>query len=293
MTTAATETVIPQQTLTADVTSPIVTDGPQVTVSSPVVSAPEAPIVTEVVPAAPVETPLAGDEAPKVTPKWAQDRINELTAKRYEAERRAQQLEEEKNAAVQLLDQLKTAPQPTPANTAPAAQPGLTEQEVERRAQEKAMQMAQQLEFNKTCNAIAATGEKEYKDWGTAMHNLTMVGALGQGASSEFLETVIELEAPQQVLHYLGTNLDQAKRIAEMSPKKMALEMARLEATLRAPAPLPPMPPVSNAPAPIIPVGGAAKIASGDITDPTMTPDEWFALRAKQVADRKSRYTRA
>lgn len=277
------------QTQTADITSPIVTDGPQPVVNSPVVEVNPAPPVVDApeVDAAPVQD----DVAPKVTPKWAQERINELTAKRHEAERRAAAAEDARKTAEELLTHLQKPNTSTTSVEKPTA-PQLTEQEIDRRVQEKAAQLAQVAEFNKTCNEIAATGEKEFKDWGDALKNLTMVGAVGEHANPEFLETAVELQSPHKVLHYLGTNLDQAKRIAEMSPKRMALELARLEAVLNAPAPIAPMPPVSNAPAPIIPVGGQAKPGNPDIADPNLSPDDWFALRAKQVEERKSRYRR-
>lgn len=287
------ETVTPSQTLTSEVTSPIVTDGTQPIVSSPVVDGnPAAPVVevTAIVPSV-VET--NGDEAPKITPKWAQDRINELTAKRYEAERSAKVDRERANAAEELLSKFTNTPAPTTTTGEPPKTPVLSEAEIERRVNERAAQVARQNEFDKACNNIADAGQKEFKDWGEALSNLAMVGATGAGSNPEFLETAIELKSPQKVLHYLGTNLDQAKRIVEMPPKKMALELARLEATLNAPAPAPLAPPVSSAPAPIIPVGGAAKAGNPDINDPNLAPDQWFELRAKQVADRKSRYQRA
>lgn len=296
MTTPGTETVTPAQTLTADVTSPIVTDGTQPVVTSPVVDgSPAAPVA--VVEETPTVTTAAepGDDAPKVTPKWAQDRINELTAKRYEAERSAKADREARLAAEELLSKFTTGQTPPTPATTPAApqQPGLTEAEVQRRATEMAQQIARQTEFNNACNKVADAGQKEFKDWTTALGNLAMVGATGEGSNPEFLETAIELKSPEKVLHYLGTNLDQAKRLVEMPGKKMALELARLEAQLNAPAAPTPAPAVSSAPAPIIPVAGGTKAAPGDINDPNLTPDEWFALRSKQIAERKSRYLRA
>lgn len=287
------ETVIPAQTQTADVTSPIVTDGPQVTVSSPVVESAQsqAASVDANAPIEPTTTVPTDEDAPKVTPKWAQDRINELTAKRYAEERRASAAEDRARVAEELLAKVGT--QPNQQSAPKANEPAPTEQEIERRAQQLASQMAQQQVFNDTCNRIADAGAKEFKDWKEALGNLTMVGAIGDGTTPDFLETAIELKSPQKVLHYLGTNLDEAKRITEMPPKKMALEMARLEAALNAPPQAAPLPPVSNAPAPIIPVAGAVKAGAPDINDPNLSPEEWFAARAKQIAEKRNRYLRA
>lgn len=300
MTTPTSETVIPAQIATADVTSPVVTTDDQPVVSSPVVeSAEAAAAAVDANAPAPIEvTPPVDDSvAPKTTPKWAQERINDLTAKRYAAERETAAERARAEAAEELLARVTQpaagavpAAKPTAAAAAPA-QPVTDDQEIERRVNQRAAQMAAQKNFNDACNKVADTGAKEYKDWGDALKNLTMVGAVGQGAPIDFLQTAIELQAPHKVLHYLGTNLDEAKRITELPPTKMALEMARLEATLNAPAPAVVIP-VSNAPAPIIPVGGAAKPGTPDINDPNLAPEDWFALRQKQIEERRNRYTR-
>lgn len=248
----------------------------------------------------------AGGETPpptKVTPDWAQKRINELTAKRYESERVAQEADtrakEADNRAkaaearaAALLEQVAKAGHnatPAPAPT-PIPEPQLSEVEIERRAELKAVQKAATQRFNEACNKVVENGEKEYKDFGEAIKNLAMVGALGQNVSSEFLETAVELNNPHQILHYLGNNPEQASRIIGMPPKKMALEMARIEAQLSKP-PAPPA--VSGAPAPIIPVGGGTKITATALDDPNIASDDWFKERERQVAERRNRYRRA
>lgn len=290
------ETVAPATVQTADVTSPIVQDNAtQPLVTSPVVEVQPVVDAAAVDPAAPVApvAPLVNEEAPKVTPKWAQDRINELTAKRHDAERRAQSDREAREALEEIVAKMTTKT-PAGTQTAPAetVKPQMSDEEIDRKVQQRASEMARVAEFNKTCDQIAETGEKEFKDWGDALKNLGLVGAVGQGANPEFLETVVELKQPHKVLHYLGTNLEQAERIAKLPPKKMALEMARLEATINAPAPVVPVQ-VSQAPAPINPIGGAAKITPGDINDPNISPEDWFMLRAKQVEDKRNRYRKA
>ncbi len=298
----ATETVIPAPAnTTATVTSPIVTDGAQPVVSSPIVEVnPPAPVADPVVD--PNAQSAATDEDPNKTPAtlpdWAMKRINEVTKQRFDVQRELKASETARLAAEakakELLEQISVrAPADPNAPQQPqATKPVITEEEIERRVEEKALQMAAAKQFNDACNNIVEAGKKEFKDWDASLDNLTLVGLIGKGAPIDFLETAIELKNPAAILHHLGKNLDEAERITKLPPKRMAMELARIETQLSAPAPATPTP-VSNAPAPVIPVGGAAKVTPGDISDPNMPLDDWYALRAKQIEDRKNRYRRA
>lgn len=294
------------------ITSPIVMGGESPTVTSPVTTtnpappepAPAAATTTETPAVSPEPAPVAATVEPapspapttNSTPEWAQKRINELTAKRYEAERNAAtaeaarlKSESEKSELQRMLEAKTPSPSPAPANTPPA----LTQEQIDQLVLEKASQIAAANDFNKACNTIAETGKKEFKDWDDSLKNLGLVGAVGQNVSPEFLETAIELKSPHKVLHYLGQNLEEAERIIKLSPKKMALEMARVEAQLNAPAPVAAAAPISSAPAPVIPLAGAAKAgAPVDINDPNASMEDWMILRQKQQDERRKRYQR-
>lgn len=292
--TTAQTPVNPETTVTASADgNPIVTNENK-TVESPIVTTPEPAPVTVPSPAPAGTTP--DNDPNKATPEWAQKRINELTAKRYEAERIATDASTRATAAearaaealAQVAANKAASPTTTPA-PAPTPAPQLSEAEIERRAEIKAVQKAQQTRFNEACEKIVNQGEKEFKDFGDAIKNLGMVGAIGDKVSPEFLETAVELNNPHKVLHHLGMNPDMAAKIAAMPPKKMALEMARLEATLDRPAPAAA---VSSAPAPIIPVTGAANPALKTLTDPDIDSKDWFELRARQIEEKRNRYKR-
>lgn len=282
------ETTPPPAVTTEQVTTPVVQDNAtQVTVTSPVVTKPDA------TPPAPVTDPVPPPAADPNggQPDWAIKRINELTAKRYEAERKAEAetkarvVAEEK--ARELLAQIGRATVPDPA--APASKPVQSDADIERMVQERAAQIAQANAFNGACNKVAETGKKEFTDWQQSLDNLTLVGALGKDVPSTFLETAVELKDPHKILHHLGQNMDEAARIAKLPPQKMAVEMARIEATLQAP---PPPVPVSAAPPPVIPVAGAMKVSPGTLDDPNISADDWYALRAKQLEEKRNRYRR-
>jgi len=281
---------------------------PMVTESNPVVESPIAG-ATETAPQVDPTTttePNAGEPGAadpnanaandkRIVPEWMQKRINFITGQKYEAERTAEEAVLARKAAEARLEEMlaklnKT--EPTTTTTTPEPQKAaLTEEEVERRALEKAAQIAKANEFTKACNTVADAGKKQYKEeWDEALSNLNLVGALGKGVPPTFLENVIELKDPHKVLHYLGMKAEEGERISRLTPTKMAIELARIEAALAAP-PVEPKPPVSNAPAPVIPVGGQAKnVAPPSLDDPHLDAAEWYALRAKQLDEKRNRY---
>ncbi len=282
------------------ITSPIVMGGESPQVETPVAEGTSASSDNpehEIVAGNEPDAQSNADNNPnRSTPEWAQKRINELTAKRYEAERTAASAIERaaaaEKASAELLAKLGGNQNPDPAKPVQNNQPQMTEDEIDRRASEKATQIAATARFNENCNRIAETGEKEFKDWNDALRNLNLVGALGPGASTEFLETAIELRDPHKVLHHLGLHIEEAERITKLPPKKMALEMARVEAMLNTPTPAPTLPPISNAPPPVIPVGGASKAGAPSIEDPNISTADFMELRAKQADERRRRYQR-
>lgn len=307
-------------------TDPVSTSGPIIT--SPIVqggAAPppvESPIVegtsattpiadpTGVVASPNPAAPAAGDpaldpsaaDANKQVPDVIQRRINEITAQKYAAER---SLKTEKDARIaaekantELLAKLAggTPPAAAPAAPAPTSSvpANMSSEDFEKLVEERAVQKAEIDRFNKACDSVAAAGKKEFTDWDDAVTNLKMVGALGDNVPLEFLQTAIELKNPQKILHHLSKNLEEAGKLVKMPATKMAVEMARIEAQLNAAPPPPPPVPVSQAPAPVIPVGGATKAAGPlSLDDPNLTTEQFMALRHTQAEERRKRYQRA
>lgn len=242
--------------------------------------------------------PAIADNKNKDVPEWMQKRINEITFEKHQAKREAQaEIDKRKATEVQNteLQRLLAAKGGTDTTTTPAAaaKPGPTQDEIDAMVNERAAQMAAAQAFNKACNDIVDTGKKEFKDtWEPALRNLTALGAIGQDVPQDFLETAIELKSPHKVLHHLGSNLDEAERIIKLSPKKMALELARVEAQLNAPAAPPAAPIISTAPAPVVPIAGGAKPGAASLDDPNISMEQFMELRAKQKEEHKNRYKR-
>lgn len=90
--------------------------------------------------------------------------------------------------------------------------------------------------------------------------------------TQEMADIIAESEMGPDVAYHLGKNPGEAWQLAQLSDKRLAKEMGKLEARLSQPKPLPKQPP-----APVQPVSG---IAAGGSQDPgTMSMSEYAAWR--------------
>lgn len=208
------------------------------------------------------EQPQAVEESAEDKAKrepWFQKRIGELTREKYEAKRQADTVAQE---AAQLREQLARIQQGDYAEAEP--------EDVHTLARQEAQRMVAEQSFNDTCNKVYAAGKAEFPDFDNAVANLQMVGV-----NRDFLELATSSDAGAKLIHHLGTDLDEAARIAALPPVQMARELTRLEFKLAQPVAAKP---VSKAPAPITPIG------SGGVTDPGLRDDlpidEWMRRNA-------------
>lgn len=74
-------------------------------------------------------------------------------------------------------------------------------------------------------------------------------------------QAVIDSDVAPQLMAYISSNADEIERIASLSPARQAVEIGKLEVKLSAAKPVK----VSNAPAPIKPVGGKSGSSSKPI----------------------------
>jgi hypothetical protein len=203
-------------------------------------------------------------QEPKKEP-WFQKRIGELTREKYEARRQAEAIAQE---AAQLRDALARVQQGE--SPQPNANPLSTES-----IEQAAARLVAERSFNEACNKVYETGKQEFHDFDAALANLQLVG----GVSREFLEIVSASDAGAKLIHHLGSDLDEAARIASLPPLQLAREMTKLELRLAQK----PAKPVSNAPAPITPIA-AAKASTKDPAE--MTDAEFAKWRKAQIAQR-------
>jgi hypothetical protein len=199
------------------------------------------------------QTTEAVEQTQQEKPKndWVQRRIDQLTREKHEEKRQREALEQQLRQYQQPADNSQQPPQRQ-----------MSADEV--RAEAK--RLIQQEKFDDACNKVFDAGKSEFQDWDSSLRTFQMLG----GASPDFLEAITAMDAGHKVLHHLGQNPEVAERVLSLPPLRMALELARLESTVGQAKPKP----VSNAPAPINPIGGRSA---------PVEPEE-FATAAEQIA---------
>jgi hypothetical protein len=211
------------------------------------------------------QQPQPEEQAPKKEP-WFQKRIGELTREKYEARRLAETAAEEARQYREQLARFQQGGQQQPDGQQPVT-PDLIQQEARR--------LLAQQRFDEACNKVYAQGKQEFPDFDAALSNLQFVGL-----PKDFLEFTAASDAGAKLIHHLGKDLDEAARIAALTPVQMARELTRLELKLNQPAK---PKPVSQAPAPITPVAGNGATSK----DPAeMTDAEFAKWRKAQISQR-------
>lgn len=206
---------------------------------------------------------------------WFQSRIDELTASNYTTK---DELAKQKKINESLLEKLADRKEDGEEN--PKTPTGLTQKQLEEKIREQAENLRAAEKFNEACEKVYTKGEAEYEDFASAVDNLKAAGALN-AENPAFITTVIELDDSHKVLHHLGSNPEEAQRIAKLSPAKMAIELTRLEASLNKKE----AKSVSKVASPLTPVRGTAR-KEFDLADPDTDLREWMKKREKQLAER-------
>lgn len=256
-------------TSTIPVDAPAVVDAPK----------PTEPVVDAVVdPAVP-----SGDKTvPKDAPKWFQERFNEMTKTNRTLEREKAALIEQNAQVIAQLAAAKTgtAAPINPAVEVPKPILPVAPQDIDAMVNARAAEIARISKFNNECDKIAENGKKEFADFDNAVGILNQVGLIDAPDKPQtFLDVATTLDNPHKIMHYLGSNPDEAARLRHMEPVRLAQELTRLEYKLNQPKPVS----VSNAPAPIKTISGVAK-GETDIYDKNIPMDEWVEARRKQRA---------
>ncbi len=202
-------------------------------------------------------------EKPKRKP-WYQDRIDTLTRQRAEEKTSRERLEAEL-AALKPKDE---GEQPQ------SFDPKQFEQVIEQRAQA----MVAQREVQARTKGFISAGEKEFgaSDF---MEKCNEVAALGAGDSPEFMAIITDAELipdGHKVIAALAEHPEDAQHILSLPPLKMAAALAKFAGTAKVPEKK-----ISQAPAPIKPIGGTAKASTPNDNDPI---DNWMAKRRAELA---------
>lgn len=135
----------------------------------------------------------------------------------------------------------------------------------------KAQELVAHNQYIENCNKAAAKGEETYKEgWKEAVSNLEILG----GFDPQTMNGILATDDPAKVLFELGKNPEKYHSITSLPYERRIIEMGKI-------AMAPATKPVSNAPAPVSPVGGRAAPSKETIRD-DMDDDQWFKIRRAQ-----------
>lgn len=210
----------------------------------------------------PVEVKAEEPKVEEPKPDWKDKELKAKHRQLQEAKRREAELQRRAEAAEALASKFnqKVDSLPEPL-VVPADQ-------VEKRAQE----LLSQQKYLEDCNNAARDGEDKYKtEWKDAVSNLEMLGGFDQ----DTMNGILASDDPARALYELGKNPDNYHRIMELSVPRRIIEIGKLAMQPAS------QKKVSEAPAPVNPVGGRAAPAPTTLDD-KMDDDKWFQVRRAQ-----------
>lgn len=211
---------------------------------------------------------------PKKPLSWEMKRIHEETNKRREAERRAQELEEQ-------LQKLRSGNQPDEPTTEPV-------QDIDALVDKRAQERLQQQEFSKRVSSFDASGASEFgrEEFDQSCNLVATI--LDPRDVHGFMDALTDPEIVpdgHKVIMELANDPEEAERILRLPPVKRTVALVKLSERLSQPAKTPPKP-ISKAPAPVAPVGGNTKPASV-LNNPEASQEEFDRELKKMLFAKK------
>lgn len=164
-----------------------------------------------------------------------------------------------------------------------------------RRVAEEAQRLAPQLtamqKFDEACLVAVTKGKEEYgdKEFVGAVNALRSIvdetDAASQATYTDLIESALETGAAPAIIFDLGSNLDEAQKLFDMSPKRRAVELTRKAAALGGAAES------STLPKPIVPVESrGARHEAISPSDPARSDNlstaDWMARREAEIKTR-------
>jgi hypothetical protein len=214
------------------------------------------------------KAPAAAGDPPADLPKkdWKDSRIAELTAKLNQE--RAKKVEPPKGAAESEAD---------------------FNARVEARAQQLVQEKTVLGDWDRRCNEVFAEGKSQFADFDSRVGEIKKTVDAKDPDEVQRYNTMIaaamETGKAAELLHELGGDIGEARRLMALPPMKLAVELAQRAAKIEA------LPEPSGAPKPITPIGSGGVhyegIAPDDANRGTKLPiAQWMALREKQARER-------
>jgi hypothetical protein len=218
-------------------------------------------------------------ELPQETPKEEPKQENSYNELPEWAKRRMGELAAEKNAARQKLEELQSKQQPQEQSYTP--QENIQELAMTYAKQIAAQQVQEQSFVNKMTEIERNAKEEFGEVYDQSVANLQLAGVGGQ----DFLQALAAIPSPEKVITFLGKsqNINEAIRIANLSPMQMGVELTKL--STKATKELGKQ--KSNAPAPVGDVdGGSSRTTGGAEPSPSDT-QAWIAWRSQNARKRR------
>jgi hypothetical protein len=202
-------------------------------------------------------------------PDWARRRMGELAA--------------EKNAAKQKLEEMQSKQQYQPPQDQQTYSPQENIQELAMTyAKQIADKQLQEQSFVNRMTEIEKAAKEEFGDvYDKSVTNLQLAGVGGQ----DFLQALAAIPAPEKVITFLGKseNINEAIRIANLSPMQMGVELTKLSS--KATKELGKQ--KSNAPAPVGDVDGGSSRSSGGVEPSPSDTAAWIKWRSENARRRR------
>ena len=260
-----------EEVLEATAVAPAPTD------ATPVAS-PEAPAASSPTTQNPAEqAPAKTEPAPGEGKNRLSRRLDKAWRERAEAQAKAEFFESR-------LKELEAKANPVKSEGAPRLEDfsdiqeyakAFAEHEKQQTFKELSTRHQQQTQAQERAKLIAGWEQKassaKYDDFDEVVGDLQ--------PTTPWAVAVMEADNGDEIAYYLGTHLDEAKAIAQLSPIGQARAIGKLEAKLAAEPPKPK--PTSQAPAPISPVSGTS---SGPAEKPPASDFKaWLKHRNKEL----------
>jgi len=202
-------------------------------------------------------------------PDWARRRMGELAA--------------EKNAAKQKLEEMQSKQQYQPQQEQQTYSPQENIQELAMTyAKQIAEKQVQEQSFVNRMTEIEKAAKEEFGEiYDKSVTNLQLAGVGGQ----DFLQALAAIPAPEKVITFLGKseNINEAIRIANLSPMQMGVELTKLSS--KATKELGKQ--KSNAPAPVGDVDGGSSRSSGGVEPSPSDTAAWIKWRSENARRRR------
>lgn len=233
-------------------------------------------------------------EPEKPKGKSVQERIDEITAARREAERdaeywRQKALERQPEKPTEAEPEESSRPKPEDfefGDADPAYWDKLTDWKAEQKVNAKFSELEQKQTVNQALRELetgysqrVAEVKAEIPDYDEVV---TKSAAQGKWPCPPLVALAAK-ESPvgPKVLHHLATNLSEAVALSNMSPIEQAMEFGRLSARFSQPSPQANIATNSPGPAPARNKGG--QFAPSGVLDERLSMDDWMKRREAQL----------